>query len=130
MYGGCEKVQDWSGDLTSNESGVWLQERADGERDTHSEKKREREREREIAHVLYKECCIKMNHHENKNTKAFIHNITESPLNYILMKYLSNCIGFFLICWGNPAKTSRVPHHKCGSVFCFLIIPVNSYLWE
>ncbi len=34
MYGGCEKVQDWSGDLTSNESGVLPSERVNvGERE-------------------------------------------------------------------------------------------------
>lgn len=44
VYGGCEKVQDWSGDLASNESGVLPSERVNvGDREMDSERKRERE---------------------------------------------------------------------------------------
>lgn len=41
MYGDCEKVQDWSGDLTSNESGVLPSERV-----VVGERVKERRRER------------------------------------------------------------------------------------
>ena len=46
MYGGCEKVQDWSGDLTSNESGVLPSERVNvGDREIDPENERERGRD-------------------------------------------------------------------------------------
>lgn len=51
VYGGCEKVQDWSGDLASNESGVLPSERVNvGERQR--ERFSETKRERETAFVL------------------------------------------------------------------------------
>lgn len=42
MYGGYEKVQDWSGDLASNESGVLPSEGVNvGEREIDSERERD-----------------------------------------------------------------------------------------
>ena len=39
LYGGCEKVQDWSGKLTSNESGVLPSMRVNmGEREIHRDR--------------------------------------------------------------------------------------------
>lgn len=46
MYGGCEKVQDWSRDLASNESGVLPSERVNvGETESHGMRVKESERE-------------------------------------------------------------------------------------